>query len=406
MKTHLFGTALAILANIALSQAFYTDRDDVLSLTPQSFGSAILDTDQLVAVEFYAPWCGHCQKLAPEWKKVASNLKGLVNVGAIDCDVDENKSICAMYQIQGFPTIKVFKPELRPDKRTGQLTKTPSDYQGPRDAKSMVDYLLGMQPSDVKFIKWNERDVKSKKSISYDDFLATKNNTLPKSILFTNKPSTTPLYKALSVDFKDRLLVGEVKQSEKSILAEYNVDTFPTLLVIHPEQGVIKFEGKLKRDSLKEFMEKYALPGTKQKQSSGSSEKKTEKKEVVEIKTDANLSKQCQKTGNSVCVIGLTGDDDKQETVDVLNELLKGGNPDTFEYGWIHAERSSDIIKKLQLVEDYPALIVVNMEKKLYRPYVGSFESKNINNWLKRNYPDWSFTGDLKLSDRIAHDEL
>jgi protein disulfide-isomerase A6 len=62
----------------------------------------------------------------PEWKKVASNLKGLVNIGAIDCDVEENKGICAMYQIQGFPTIKVFKPELRADKRTGKPTKTPS----------------------------------------------------------------------------------------------------------------------------------------------------------------------------------------------------------------------------------------------------------------------------------------
>jgi protein disulfide-isomerase A6 len=38
----------------------------------------------------------------------------------------------------------------------------------------MVDYFLGMQPSNVKFIKWNERDVKSKKSISFEDFLATK----------------------------------------------------------------------------------------------------------------------------------------------------------------------------------------------------------------------------------------
>lgn len=81
----------------------------------------------------------------------------------------------------------------------------------------------------------------------------------------------------MSVDFNDRLLVGEVKESEKSILAEYNVDTFPTLLVIHPEQGIVKFDGKLKRDSLKEFLEKYALPATKG--SSASNEKKAEKKE-------------------------------------------------------------------------------------------------------------------------------
>lgn len=80
----------------------------------------------MVAVEFYAPWCGHCQRLAPEWKKTAANLKGLVNVAAVDCDVEQNKGLCAMYEIQGFPTIKVFGPELKKHKKTGQLTKVPT----------------------------------------------------------------------------------------------------------------------------------------------------------------------------------------------------------------------------------------------------------------------------------------
>jgi protein disulfide-isomerase A6 len=53
-------------------------------------------------------------------------LKGLVSVGAIDCDVENNKGLCAMYEIKGFPTIKVFSPELKKNKRTGQLTKVPS----------------------------------------------------------------------------------------------------------------------------------------------------------------------------------------------------------------------------------------------------------------------------------------
>ena len=120
--------------------------------------------------------------------------------------------------------------------------------------------MLSYQPSEVKFVKGDEKDVKSKKSISLENFLANKNETLPKVILFTDKANTTPLYKALSVDFKDRMSAGEVKHTEKSILSEYDVQSFPTLLVVSPKDGIVKFDGKLKRDSLKSFLEKYALP--------------------------------------------------------------------------------------------------------------------------------------------------
>jgi hypothetical protein len=47
------------------------------------------------------------------------------------------------------------------------------DYQGPREAKPIVDYLLSVQPSNVRFVKGDAADVKSKKSIALDDFLET-----------------------------------------------------------------------------------------------------------------------------------------------------------------------------------------------------------------------------------------
>jgi hypothetical protein len=47
------------------------------------------------------------------------------------------------------------------------------DYQGPREAKPIVDYLLSNQPSNVRFVKGDPSEVKSKKSITLDDFLGT-----------------------------------------------------------------------------------------------------------------------------------------------------------------------------------------------------------------------------------------
>lgn len=59
------------------------------------------------------------------------------------------------------------------------------------------------------------------------------------------------------------MLVGEVKSAERNIVGEFDIKSFPTLLVISPEHGPIKFEGKLNHDNLKSFMNKYALPSEK-----------------------------------------------------------------------------------------------------------------------------------------------
>lgn len=62
-------------------------------------------------------------------------MKGLVSVAAVDCDVEMNKPLCAMYEIKGFPTIKVFSPELKPNKKTGKLTKVPTGKEKKRNLK-------------------------------------------------------------------------------------------------------------------------------------------------------------------------------------------------------------------------------------------------------------------------------
>jgi protein disulfide-isomerase A6 len=74
------------------------------------------------------------------------------------------------------------------------------------------------------------------------------------------------------------MLVGEVKSSERNIVGEYDIQSFPTLLVISPEHGHVKFEGKLNHDNLKSFMNKYALPSEKKVPGEPSTPKEPKKK--------------------------------------------------------------------------------------------------------------------------------
>jgi protein disulfide-isomerase-like protein len=77
-------------------------------------------------VEFYAPWCGHCKALEPEWNAASAALKGKVKFAKVDAT--ENEQLARKSGVSGYPTIKYF----------GYGSKSsPSDakpYEGGRDA--------------------------------------------------------------------------------------------------------------------------------------------------------------------------------------------------------------------------------------------------------------------------------
>ena len=85
-------------------QGLYNPEDDVIVLTVHNFKSQVMNSPQAWLVEFYNSWCGFCQRFAPSWKALATDVKGwsdLVKVAAIDCSEDENTPICREYEIRG-----------------------------------------------------------------------------------------------------------------------------------------------------------------------------------------------------------------------------------------------------------------------------------------------------------------
>uniref|UniRef100_A0A182QGR4 Thioredoxin domain-containing protein n=1 Tax=Anopheles farauti TaxID=69004 RepID=A0A182QGR4_9DIPT len=89
------------------------DRDDnrsvVVQLTDSDFAGTI--AHGVTVVKFYAPWCGHCMRLAPTWEQLAEKVagRGDVTVAKVDCTVDTNKELCGEQEVNGYPTVFLYR---------------------------------------------------------------------------------------------------------------------------------------------------------------------------------------------------------------------------------------------------------------------------------------------------------
>jgi len=142
-------TQIVLLALVAFACAHAGV--DVLSLTDANFEAEMADIPVTI-VKFYAPWCGHCKRMAPEYEKAAAILKNNdppVALVDVDC-TEEGKATCSKYGVSGYPTLKVF--------RNGEKT---ADYQGGREASDFVKFLAGQAgPSSIELATVAKLDAK------------------------------------------------------------------------------------------------------------------------------------------------------------------------------------------------------------------------------------------------------
>jgi len=106
--------------------------NEVTSVTVDTFDRVVLQSPNLVMVDFWAAWCGPCKMVAPVVEELAKEYEGKVNF--VKVNTDENPDLASRYNIRGIPTLMFFKDGKVLDQIVGAVPKA--------QLKAKIDSLL------------------------------------------------------------------------------------------------------------------------------------------------------------------------------------------------------------------------------------------------------------------------
>lgn len=249
--------ALSTLATAAMASGFYQHPSShVIELDSNNFNQVVLDTNQTSLVEFYAPWCGHCQNLKSDYETVGRILDDIVNVGAVNCDLGKNKKLCSQYRIQGYPSILAFRPPKididKPDPiNYAHATET---YGGQRKAQALIEFATGRIKNYVKRIATAEK---------LDEWLQNDKSDRPKVVAFTRKSKLSSLLKSIAIDYLGSVDFAyfPLKENKQSIFDRFDIDPKDTKAVVYyfdKEDGTQeRYNGVVSKREITGFLGKF-----------------------------------------------------------------------------------------------------------------------------------------------------
>ncbi|KAH9926988.1 thioredoxin-like protein [Fomitopsis serialis] len=231
---------ILLLAPWLVSAALFPAKTEVKLIDAKGF-KKVMNQNVTSVVAFVAPWCGYCQRMAPEYSKAAEALAPMVPLYAVDCDQDSNKRLCSEQGVQGFPTVKLYP--------RGGRSKPLSYESGERTA--------------TNFFYWANRNiphaVRRLDSVSQISGWTDEHAAKPRALLLSSSKDIPLMWKALGNKYKDTISFGVLQDKSGKQALQLGVEDSPTkdskVLVYPPEShNFVRFEGTLKYKPLNKYL--------------------------------------------------------------------------------------------------------------------------------------------------------
>lgn len=369
---------------ISTCQALYPAGSNVVELTSSNFDKLVINGDEIWIVEFFAPWCGHCQQLVPEYQKAANALKGVVKVGAVNAE--EHNSLGGRYGVRGFPTIKIF----------GVNKNKPEDYNGQRTAQGFVDSVLAAVRSKVNANLGGKSSGggSGSKSSSSDDVIELTDDNFDKLVINSEDmwlveffapwcghcKNLAPEWASAATELKGKVKMGALDatvHSQKA--AQYGVKGYPTIKHFpagkKTKQSDEEYDGgRTAKDIVNWALDKVAenIPAP----------------EIRQILNEDFFKEDCDQ--KPLCVISVLPHildcqaDCRNQYLNVLKDMGEKYKKKMWGWVWSEAGAQSDLENALDIGGfGYPAMAVINVKKMKYSLLRGAFSKEGINEFLR-----------------------
>ncbi|XP_017862376.1 PREDICTED: protein disulfide-isomerase [Drosophila arizonae] len=225
----------ALLAASYVAAADIKLEEGVIVATVDNFKQVITD-NEFVLVEFYAPWCGHCKALAPEYAKAAQQLaekESPIKLAKVDATVEGD--LAEQYQVRGYPTLKFF--------RSG----SPVEYNGGRQAADIIAWVTKKTGPPAK-------DLTS--VADAEQFL--QDNEIAIIGFFKDVESAEAKVFTKAANALDSFVFGITSNAD--VIAKYEAKDNGVILFKPFDEKKSVFEGELNEENLKKFAQVQSLP--------------------------------------------------------------------------------------------------------------------------------------------------